>query len=663
MKGIYVKNIGAVVAIALIFTNIMIILPSEQTKAEAYDGEELALAMLTNSSWLVDTSYSDDDPYGHDQAIVLSSLGSMAPTNGDTFALFSTGTAGTSIVSTNGEEPGEERGDWFAGGKYGYPRDTVTFTMTLQVPPLMHYIFYDIQFFSAEYPEYVGTQYNDKLTITIDSPSEGESDYMFDVNSGYFVFESDDIVGSGFDIYARSGNPGNVDYVDTVYREDAQDAGASDLVRIVGTAHPVSPYELITFEIELKDVGDNQFDSGAFIDNIRFAGEARTDIISSKSAYKQVGSDWERITGPMECGERVKYKVTITNLGYADQDDIDGENEFEDILPENVTYVSGSATSQYGSIYYDSNEHKIVWNGDVPAVTSRLLEFEVDINEGLENGAIISNQGTVFWDSNEDGTMDSIELTDNTHIDDGIDQDMDGDTDDDDPTEFIIVAFEKPDIVTENFTTDTPGESAYESYLGREWFETSDGILGSKFEVASSMQYNNDQSYKSKLRSSGSPQFWNYSIENLEGDISYWESWFACGDACEAYNYTLEFKNSNDLDIAKLKFEYIESADSIPNNWYLCLYYWDPITEWNKLSTDLSNGYLRNDWYKIKIESGPESTINYYLYRDEAGLVDSASGTTIGPLFEDLNRVEFSTLKEPIICPMFFWDEHTIGII
>ena len=660
MKKI-ISSIEAIVLISFLLTSMIILLPSNTVSAGSYNGEDLALAILTNSSWLIDSSYSDTDQSGHDQALVLSSLGTMAPTHGSTFALFSTGVAGTSIVTSNEEEPGSERGGWFAGGKYGYPRDESTLTMTLQVPDYMHYLYYDVQFFSSEYPEYVGTQYNDKLTITVDSPSEGTTSYIFDVNSGYFILDSNSIPGTGFDIFARSGYPNGVDYVDTVQRTPGADSGASDLIPIGGTNHPVSPNEEITVTINIKDTGDNQFDSAAFIDNFVFTGYARTEIIARKTAWN---SESELITAPVEGGSTITYKVVISNTGGADQDNNPG-NEFEDILPNNVTYVAGSATADSGTISYEAGENKIIWNGNIPSETSRILEFDVLIDNGLTNGTVISNQGTVFWDSDEDGINDATELTDNQYIDDGADTDGDGFTDDDDPTNITIIAFDFPPTVTEGFSDDTAGSYATQSYLGRQWFETSAGVLGSIFEVASSWQYETSNSFKTKVRESGSPQWWNYTLSELESDLDWWEAWFACGDASEEYDLYLDFQNSLNENIARIKFEYIRVGNELPTNWYLTLSFYDPEAGWTRLNTDYAGGYLRNDWYKLKIEKNEPSGINFYLNR--SGYGNTASDTCVempGAAFSDFARLKWYSTKEPdpLICPMFFWDDHTIGL-
>ncbi|MDH7507138.1 MAG: choice-of-anchor L domain-containing protein, partial [Candidatus Thermoplasmatota archaeon] len=578
-KQFVIKLITTMIFTCTIFLTLMVV-SSEKVNALSYNGEDLALAILKDPSTLVSSNYVDTDTVGFRQAIVLSSHGIMHPTDGNTFLLLSTGIAGTSIVTSNQANPGSERGTWFKS-QYGNPRDTATLTMVLQVPMYMHYVYYDAQFFSAEYPEYVGSKYDDKLTITVNSPSKGKSTFQISVNSGYFVLDSQGIPGTGFDIFAQSGNPADVDIVDTQPRTPGADAGASSL--IVGGAE-VSPNELITVTIKIEDVGDNQFDSAAFIDNFRFSGYAKTDIIAKKEVFDLNG-------GEVESNDVLKYVITITNTGTAKQKNNPG-NEFEDYIPENTTYVPGSAYSQYGTIAYDSNENKIVWNGEIPAQTSRVLEFKVKINENLSNGQIISNQGTVYWDSNEDGTNNAIELTDDIYVDDGIDQDGDGNTDDDDPTTVTVYAFDNPSYVTEDFSDDTTGEGAVQYYLGRKWFETNKiKTSNSCFEIARYYYYSTSQSFKTKIRNSDGPLYWNYSLSALNNPtLVWWEIWFACGDTSEEYSFNLHLQDKYGQDIAKLKFDYVNNG-SKPSDWVLELFFWDPANGWVRLSSNYLGGY------------------------------------------------------------------------
>ncbi len=619
-------------------------------KAGSYNGLDLAQAILVNQSVLIESSYSDMDDIDNRQGKALTARGTMVPTHGSNFVLLSTGIAEYAPITTDGTDPGSERGNWFAAGKYGTPRDKATLTLDLLVPEYMHYIYYDIQFYTTEYPEYIGTQYNDRITITVNSPSEGTSVEMIDVNGGDFVLNANDITGSGYDVFAQSGNPDDVDWVETIPNPTGADAGATALT---GREHPVSPNEEITIKFEIEDIGDNQFDSAVFIDNLRFSGFAETDIISRKTVKDLNGNYPE----PLDI---LEYKITISNIGDADQNNNPGY-EFEDVLPENVVYITDSAQASSGSIAYDSEDNKITWDGAVPAESSVALSFHVEINEGLANGTIVSNQGSVYWDSNEDGTNNAIELTDDPAVDDGIDLDGDGETDDDDPTLITVSSYETPNTVTEDFSDDYVGEKASQSYEGHTWFETNLESVKSSFEVASSYHFSTLKSFKTKIRADSGIQYWNYSIPEFNSDVIWWEVWFTCGNTSEESDLLLDFKNMNGNNIAQLKFEYVNEGFDSPSDYILKLYF-KSSGNWIQLKSDYIGGYLYNNWYKIRIEKFGNEYINYSLYQKGKGRVDFQTEDILGSSFSNLSRVEFKSTKNPVVCPMFFWDEHILGL-
>ena len=257
-----------------------ILIPSKNVEADSYTGEDLANAMLADPTTLVSSSYWDTDSSGNRQASVESSLGTMLPTQGSTFALLSTGIAGAVPVTTNQLDPGDESGTWFGKRKPDWWEtfDESKLTLQLRVPENMHYLYYDVQFFTCEYPDYIGSIYNDKLTITVYSPTLGEtSTHIIDVNGGDFVLNAHDIPDTGYDVFAVSqwsGNPTDPSQVDWLTRKPGTynaDAGATALV---SREHAVHPLEIVTFTIDIKDAGDNIFDSTVFIDNLMFSGFA-----------------------------------------------------------------------------------------------------------------------------------------------------------------------------------------------------------------------------------------------------------------------------------------------------------------------------------------------------------------------------------------------------
>ncbi len=625
-------------------------------QAGSYDGYDLAMALLADPSTLVSSQYWDRDTAGHRQSIVLTSRGNLIPTDGSSFAIFTTGRADLVYATSNGLCPGSERGNWFQGGQYGTPRDEANLQMQLQVPAYMHYLYYDTQFFTVEYPDYVGTQYNDQLTITVNSPSQGVSSYIINVNGGDFVLNARDtaLLGTGYNLFAQDNAPSGVDWLQSTQNSNGADAGASALI---GREHPVSPGEIITLTIDLKDEGDNQFDSMAFFDNLRFSGYARTQIMARKTVTDVNGN-------LVECEDILDYSITISNIGTANQNNNPG-SEFEDVIPANTQYVAGSATAGSGTISYDSGTKKIQWDGSIPAQSSVALNFMVTINAGVVNNTLISNQGTVHWDENEDGINDKNEVTDDPTKDDNIDQDGDGLTGDDDPTIVSVWSFEAPTILTEDFAgiEDIVGGKAQNSYHGQVWFDTTAQSAESNFEVSPSYHYLTSRSFKTKLRSVSGPQYWNYSFATFNRQINTWDVWFACGNGSEPADLSLNFTTTNGNDITKIKLEYVFVANVPISCSYQVKMSVKTSTGWVQLHSDYQNGYLYNGWYKLRIENYGDSAMNCSLMRNGVGITELITCQGLGSPFSSLARVEWCSTQNPVVSPIVFWDEHTVSLV
>jgi uncharacterized repeat protein (TIGR01451 family) len=115
-------------------------------------------------------------------------------------------------------------------------------------------------------------------------------------------------------------------------------------------------------------------------------------------------------------GDTIRYEVTIWNYGCADLEDNPG-HEFTDAMPAGLE-LTGQITETSGKAAIDGDT--IVWDGSIPAGGSVTITYRVDIDEGLEIGDQICNQGIVHWDSNGDGTNDKETLTDDpTTVDEG----------------------------------------------------------------------------------------------------------------------------------------------------------------------------------------------------------------------------------------------------
>ena len=166
-----------------------------------------------------------------------------------------------------------------------------------------------------------------------------------------------------------------------------------------------------------------------------------------------------------------------------------------------------------------------------------------------------------------------------------------------------------------------------------------------------------------KIRASSNTQYWNYSLDQLNSEITSWETWFACGNTSEPYDLYVNFENEIGTDIARIKFEYVHEGTEQATDYIVKLYYMDSSMQWVPLESNYPGGYLYNGWYKLTLERNSTNRINYTLYQNEVGVVSSHQDETLtGCSFSDVARATWSSTKEPVVCPMFFFDEHTIGI-
>lgn len=268
-----------------------------------------------------------------------SSLGVIYPTDGSDMAELYTGAVG--IAPESGTDL----------GAYGETGDRTTFTVQLQVPPSANSMLFDFYFLSAEYPEFVGTQYNDKFEANITgSAYSGNAatdslGNLVDVNSAFFtVVQSADLLGTGF--------------------ENGVGGGTGWLTMIV----PVDPNDVVTISFTVYDVADGIYDSMVLLDNF----------------------DWS--------GSDIDIPVIITPI------------ILDYISPKRSSIDGGIITSVYGqdfngtcSVYFDGIESSATTFIDstelqavVPAHAAGIVDVEV-VCDGVEG--TLSNSFTYFEDS------------------------------------------------------------------------------------------------------------------------------------------------------------------------------------------------------------------------------------------------------------------------
>ncbi|HSS50149.1 MAG TPA: hypothetical protein VLX28_14520 [Thermoanaerobaculia bacterium] len=123
------------------------------------------------------------------------------------------------------------------------------------------------------------------------------------------------------------------------------------------------------------------------------------------------------VSGTFTPGSTVTYIVTLTNNGGATQPDNPGP-EFVDILPARVTLLS--ATASFGSAVATAGTNTVTWNGSIPPASSSTLGIKIIVKlppptciRGLISlSEIVSNQGSIYYDADANGTNEATSVTD-----------------------------------------------------------------------------------------------------------------------------------------------------------------------------------------------------------------------------------------------------------
>ncbi len=139
-------------------------------------------------------------------------------------------------------------------------------------------------------------------------------------------------------------------------------------------------------------------------DNANNTASAFTTVLSPSA----ISGATKTVSGGTVPGSVVAYTIVLPNTGSNDQADNPGD-EFVDVLPTGLQLASASASS--GTAVADGGTNTVRWNGTIPAGGSVTIIIQARILPAAA-GATISNQGTVYFDADGDGTNESSLLTD-----------------------------------------------------------------------------------------------------------------------------------------------------------------------------------------------------------------------------------------------------------
>jgi choice-of-anchor A domain-containing protein len=204
---------------------------------------------------------------GAEAAMVLPNFGVIGPRRGSSLLVMSTGRINVSHLP----EPGTDY------SPIGIDNDAVTLRITVNVPRGANRLSFEYNFLSAESPDYVGTEFNDKFTARVTDAQGTRIAAEASVNSSFFFDASATRAGgTGFDLLVAD-DPFGLDVFPGSYPPGIQlfpDAGITDFKRV---NVPVAGGGTVTLEFDIRDLGDGVLDSTVVLDNISFSGIMAVD--------------------------------------------------------------------------------------------------------------------------------------------------------------------------------------------------------------------------------------------------------------------------------------------------------------------------------------------------------------------------------------------------
>jgi uncharacterized repeat protein (TIGR01451 family) len=123
-------------------------------------------------------------------------------------------------------------------------------------------------------------------------------------------------------------------------------------------------------------------------------------------------SGTKTVSGTFAPSGSITYTVVLLNSSTFAQLDNLG-NEFTDVLPAGLTLVSASATS--GTAVANVGTNTATWSGSIAGGGSVTVTITATINSNA-GGTTISNQGTISYDANGDGTNETNASTDDPNV-------------------------------------------------------------------------------------------------------------------------------------------------------------------------------------------------------------------------------------------------------
>lgn len=276
MKRPFVRPLlGALTAIGLV-AGALAPVAAQSTPSVELSSDPVALgeAMMADTSWVTGAGFETRAGV-NSTGLVSGGLAGM-PTNGPKAAVLSTGDA-SMITSPN---TSGSSGSQLGGGNIrgNTDRDVTVLRVDIEVPETVNCLVgVDFRFFSEEYPEYVGSSFNDAFIAELDKSTW--------TTSGSQISAPDNFA------FDPAGNPITINSAGTTSMSDAEAEGTTfdGATPLLTAATPLTPGKHSLY-LSIFDQGDMSYDSAVIIDNLRMGtvGDVATECTPGAEVAKNI---------------------------------------------------------------------------------------------------------------------------------------------------------------------------------------------------------------------------------------------------------------------------------------------------------------------------------------------------------------------------------------
>ena len=327
----------------------------------------LAAAMKGPGANVTTASFVTLPPSGTPHAVSTTPLAG-SPTNGADYAILTTGSAALADDLNSSGNAGADLGGPAVRGNTD--RDVSILKVDLNVQQTANCLSFDFKFLSEEYPEYVGTQYNDAFIAELDNSTWTTAGSAINAPNNFAYDQNGKVVSVNA---VGLGGFSAANAVGTTY--DGATPQLSAATQVAPGAH--------SLYLSIFDQGDQVLDSAAFVDNLR-VGWVPDPATQCKpgAVVKNFQLDLTPATATKDVG--TSHTVTAT---LQDPDATPSELSGGTIL-----FEAAGANAATGSDVTDSTgEATFSYTGSATGLDTISACYDVDVNGTCDAGEVFAS--------------------------------------------------------------------------------------------------------------------------------------------------------------------------------------------------------------------------------------------------------------------------------